>query len=91
MRAESFSRSDDRVIAELARRQHGVVARRQLVREGLSEAAIGRRLEAGRLHQLHRGVYLVGHPVPAQYALETAALLACGPRAVLSHRSAAAL
>jgi Transcriptional regulator, AbiEi antitoxin len=68
MRAESFSRSDDRVIAELARRQHGVVARRQLIQEGLSEAAIGRRLKAGRLHQLHRGVYLVGHAVPAQYA-----------------------
>ena len=59
--------------------------------EGLSEAAIGRRLKAGRLHQLHRGVYLVGHAVPPHTALETAALLACGPRAVLSHRSAGAL
>jgi very-short-patch-repair endonuclease len=49
------------------------------------------RLERGRLHELHRGVYLAGHEVPPPHALEMAALLACGPRAVLSHRTAAAL
>jgi very-short-patch-repair endonuclease len=43
------------------------------------------------LHVLHRGVYLVGHTVPAPLALETAALLACAPAAALSHRSAAKL
>lgn len=36
-------------------------------------------------------MYLVGHPTPAPLAREVAALLACGPGAVLSHLSAAAL
>jgi hypothetical protein len=37
-------------LAALATRQHGVVARRQLLALGLVAAAIGRRLDAGRLH-----------------------------------------
>jgi very-short-patch-repair endonuclease len=49
------------------------------------------RLRNGRLHEIHRGVYLVGHSVPPPLAVEQAALLACGSRAVLSHRSAANL
>jgi very-short-patch-repair endonuclease len=57
----------------------------------LGRGAIAHRLATGRLHRLHRGVYLVGHPVPPPFALETAALLCCGDRAVLSHGSAAAL
>jgi very-short-patch-repair endonuclease len=84
-------RGADRTIAELARRQHGVVARRQLLKAELSSTMIGRRLRAGRLHQLHHGIYLVGHEVPPTFAREMAALLACGPYAVLSHRSAAAI
>jgi very-short-patch-repair endonuclease len=44
----------------------------------------------GELRRLHRGVYLVG-PVPPPHALEIAAVLACGPGALLSHRSAAYL
>jgi hypothetical protein len=49
------------------------------------------RLQNRRLYELHRGVYLVGHPVPPPLAMEQAALLACGAAAVLSHRSAANL
>jgi very-short-patch-repair endonuclease len=49
------------------------------------------RLESGRLHEIHRGVYLVGHDVPPPFALEQAALLACGGGAALGHRSAANL
>ncbi len=45
----------------------------------------------GRLHELHRGVYLVGHSVPPPLAAEQAALLAHRNQAVLSHRSAASL
>ena len=45
----------------------------------------------GRLHQFHRGVYAVGHPnLPLEGRL-LAAVKACGPAAVLSHYSAAAL
>ena len=53
----------DRAIAELAGRQHGVVARRQLAALGLGRKAIEYRLRAGRLHAVHRGVYAVGHTV----------------------------
>jgi very-short-patch-repair endonuclease len=91
MAAQSLTQAADRLIADLAARQHGVVARRQLLAAGLTRHQIGERLRNGRLHQLHRGVYLVGHKVPPPYAREMAALLACGPSAVLSHRTAASL
>ncbi|MGH2961347.1 MAG: DUF559 domain-containing protein [Solirubrobacterales bacterium] len=79
----------ERAIAELAARQRGVVTRAQLLDAGLTAHAIDHRLRSARLHALHRGVYLVGHAVVADGARELAAVLACGPRAVLSHRSAA--
>jgi hypothetical protein len=40
---------------------------------------------------VHRGVYAVGHTAPTPLAAETAALLACGEHAVLSHGTAARL
>jgi very-short-patch-repair endonuclease len=49
------------------------------------------RLKVGRLHGLHRGVYAVGHASVTQQGRWMAAVLFCGPGAVLSHRSAAAL
>ena len=84
-------RSPDRVIAELARRQHGVVSRAQLVAAGLGPGAIEHRERMGRLHRLHRGVYAVGHRRLTRQGRWMAAVLACGEGAVLSHRSAAAL
>lgn len=71
--------------------QHGVVARFQLRELGLSSDAIDRRIGAGRLHPIHRGVYAVGHRVLTQRSHWMAAVLFCGPNAVLSHWSAAAL
>jgi len=85
------ARSADALIAQLAERQHGVVARRQLFALGLGRGAIDRRIERGRLHILHRGVYTVGHRAITQHGRWMAAVLAAGPGAVLSHRSAAAL
>ena len=58
---------------------------------GLGAGAIKYRRRIGRLHLLHRGVYAVGHRPPSPLATAIAAVLACGPDAVLSHRSAAAL
>jgi len=81
----------DAAIAELADRQHGVLARSQLLGLGFGRRAIARRLEAKRLHPVHRGVYAVGHRRLSQQAWWMAAVLACGPDAVLSHRSAALL
>jgi very-short-patch-repair endonuclease len=75
----------------LARRQHGAVSREQLLALGLSVDAIRHRLESGRLHELHRGVYAVGRPEVNPLGQLTAAVLACGPSAQLSHRTGAAL
>src|SRR3954469_16548737 len=72
------------------RAQHGVVARRQLLALGYSHDAIRHRVAAGRLHPVMRGVYAVGRPQLTPKGRWMAAVLACGPGAVLSHDSAAA-
>ncbi len=76
---------------ELADRQHGVVSRAQLRGLGMGRAAIAHRLDRGRLHPVMQGVYAVGRPEVTDRGRWMAATLACGPRALLSHRSAAAL
>ncbi len=88
---EAEAEHTDRVIGELAGRQHGVVARRQLLDVGIGPRAIGARLARGYLHSIHHGVYAVGHSGLTRYSRWVAAVLACGPGAVLSHRSAATL
>lgn len=85
---DGLGRGDDRALAALAERQHGVVARRQLLAAGLGRRAIDTRLAAGRLHPLHRGVYAVGHLVLSLHGRWMAAVLAHGEGAALSHRSA---
>jgi Transcriptional regulator, AbiEi antitoxin/Protein of unknown function (DUF559) len=78
-------------VAELATRQHGVVSIAQLQALGWTTSAISGRQRAGKLHRLHRGVYAVGHAVLTRRGRWAAAVLACGPQAFLSHRSAAEL
>jgi len=75
----------------LAERQHGVVARRQLLALGLGAKGIEHRLAIGRLHSIRRGIYAVGRPSVTREGRWMAAVLSCGPRAWLSHGSAAAL
>jgi very-short-patch-repair endonuclease len=75
----------------LTAKQHGVVARWQLLEMGMSAQAIQHRLATGRLHRLSRGVYCVGRPELSRRGRWMAAVLGCGPRAVLSYGSAAAL
>jgi predicted transcriptional regulator of viral defense system len=89
MREESANA--DRVVAETAARQHGVITFDQLVRAGLDKSAIQRRIRAARLHRIHRGVYAVGHKALSNEGRWMAAVLACGEGAALSHRSAAEL
>jgi very-short-patch-repair endonuclease len=76
---------------EMARQQHGVVARRDLLALGFSASAVEHRVASGRLHPLMRGVYAVGLPRDDRRQEWMAAVLACGDGACLSHGSAAAL
>ena len=91
MEGERAPRSVDVLVAELARAQHGVVSRPQLLGLGLTAKGVDSRLERGRLHPLHRGVYAVGHASVGLDGRRLAAVLACDQQAVLSHRSAADL
>jgi Transcriptional regulator, AbiEi antitoxin len=75
----------------LAEGQHGVVTRAQMVELGFHPQAIKHRIARGRLHPLWRGVYAVGRPQVTRHGRWLAAVLSCGPDAVLSHGSAAAL
>lgn len=79
-----------RAIGELAAKQWGIVARRQLIATGLSERLVDARAARGELLRLHRGVYAVGHQRLRREGIWLAAVLAV-PRGALSHRDAACL
>lgn len=74
----------------MAASQHGVVSIRQLIGPlGYSRSAVSRAAASGRIHRLHWGVFAVGHTKLSPYGHCLAAVLACGPNALLSHMSAA--
>ncbi|MDQ2760713.1 MAG: DUF559 domain-containing protein [Actinomycetota bacterium] len=81
----------DLAVARIADEQKGLVTQEQLLGCGLSRHAIGRRRARGWLRVVHRGVYAVGHTALPELALQMAAVLACGDRALLSHHSAASV
>lgn len=81
----------DAAIAQLAAAQHIVMGLEQLRALGLSPRAIQDRARAGRLHRIYHAVYsLVPEELLTREGRRMAAVLACGPGAVLSHRTAAA-
>jgi very-short-patch-repair endonuclease len=94
-RIEAFMRSGSvppgRVLARIAAGQHGVVSRAQVLALGVGSSYVTRLLAGGRLHLLHRGVYAVGHRGITERGRWTAAVLAAGEGAVLSHISAGLL
>ena len=63
----------------------------QLERLGLVGEAIVKRAARGRLYRIHQTVYALTPRVMTQRGRFMAAVLACGPDAFLSHRSAAYL
>jgi very-short-patch-repair endonuclease len=81
----------DRLIGELAERQHGLVTRRQLLDRGIKGGAVEARVDRGQLRIVHRGVYAVGYRLLSVQGRWMAAVLACGPGALLSRRSAGQL
>ena len=78
-----------RAVVLIARGQHGVVTRRQLLGADIDRDTIRRWLRKGLLHREYRGVYRVGHRAPSTEAKYLAAVLACGEGAKLSGHAAA--
>jgi very-short-patch-repair endonuclease len=77
-------------LGELPARQHEVFAVWQLEAIGVAERAVQRRADAGVLRRLHHGVYTTAQASLTLRGRWMAAVLACGPGALLSHRAAAA-
>lgn len=77
------------IVARKAYEQHGRVARWQLLAAGVDAKRIDRWVAARLLRPVLDGIYAVGHAAPSTYGDFMAAVLACGPGAVLSHRAAA--
>lgn len=75
----------------MARAQHAVVTRKELLQLGFSAKAIQHRLETGRLHPVMPGIYSVGRRELTREGRWMAAIRACGEHAALSHGSAGAL
>jgi len=82
---------DKHRIVALVERQYGVITRRQLLALGATPSMVETRLRRGTLVPLHPGIYAVGHRQLRREGHWLAAVLACGPGSVLSHRDAAAL
>lgn len=61
----------------------------QLRTLGIDRFAVSRRVAGGSLHPLYREVYAVGHASLSMRGRYNAAVMACGPKAALSHRAAA--
>jgi very-short-patch-repair endonuclease len=87
--ARESAQETARAAWRLARRQHWVITRRQLLALGYSEEAIDHRLANGRLHAIHAGIYAAGRRALTREGHFVAAVLACGEDALLSHESAA--
>jgi hypothetical protein len=68
--------------------RHNVITTDELLALELSHSDIGYRLDIGRLHRKYKEVFAVGRPDLTLNGEFLAAVLACGPKATLSHMSA---
>jgi very-short-patch-repair endonuclease len=84
-------REPRRRAAAIAARQHGAISCAQLLAAGLTYNAIAACVADGFLVRWRWAVYAVGYVPQTPVARAMAATLACGPTAVVSHRSAAEL
>jgi hypothetical protein len=81
----------ERALAVVCRRQDGAVGIAQLAVLGFSGTEVTRLVAGGAFIRRHRGVYLDARAPLGPRAHLFAALLAAGPTAFLSHRTAAAI
>ena len=84
-------RTIEETLARLAATSHGVVTRGELLRAGVTDRELKRRVTKGALIRVHRGVFRVGHAAPSLEARYLAAVKACGPGALLAGRAGAHL
>jgi hypothetical protein len=78
---------DERAVRDMALHQHGVIARRQVLELGGSDAAIDRNLSLGRWDRARDGVYVVGAAPATWQRSAMAATLAAGDGSLLALRS----
>jgi hypothetical protein len=78
-------------LSALVIRQHGVIARAQLLALGIAARTIQHWRARGLLHDLHVGVYAWGHRAVSWHGRCVAALLAGGEGSAISHAAAAVL
>lgn len=78
-------------VAQLAGRQHGVVARRQLIKLGVPSSSVSQHARHAGWRVTHRGVYALPGAVASHDQDVMAAVLALGDRAMASHLTAARL
>lgn len=76
-------------VRELIAKQDGVATTGQLALGGLGPSVVSRHVRAGRWQRAFRGVVILQSGAPSWRQQARAALLAAGPGAALSHRSAA--
>ena len=81
----------DHAVAERARTRHGTVTHADLRECGLSQRQIDRRVGAGRLRRLHRGVFAIAGAPDTFEQRALAATLAAGTGSLVSHTTAACL
>ena len=79
----------DKATGRIAGANRTIVTAAQLRECALGKRAIEYRVSAGRLHVVFRGVYSFGCGELPPLGRELAALLACGEKSFLSHRSGA--
>jgi Protein of unknown function (DUF559) len=85
------SQTIDATIAAAAAKQQGNLTRQQLLDIGLDKHGIAYRVKVGRLYRVHRTIYSVGRRAVTPRERASAAVLACGASAALSHASAMTL
>lgn len=81
----------NRRLVAAGRQTFGIVTRSQLLGMGLTERQIDYRLRCGALWPTFRSAYSVGVPAASWRSIWMAAVLACGPQAMLAGPSGAAL
>jgi hypothetical protein len=82
---------DQLQLRELLQLQEGVITRAQALSAGMSRHALQAKLDSGRWRRLHSGVYAAFSGPPGRAPVLWAAVLCAGPRAILSHETAAEL